>query len=143
MGAHHERSDGIEGGWQEPKRHDEERGCMNGTVPVSDDQLEAPRPRLRAWWHHLMQRWTSKRRTAMALVCLLSLPWCGCPSALATTTLVPLPLFITDPHERETYGALLAILKEQDEALHSLLVPQLTWNPLLGAGGSVYYRWLL
>jgi outer membrane protein assembly factor BamA len=90
-----------------------------------------------------MQRWTSKRRTAMALVCLLSLPWCGCPSALATTTLVPLPLFITDPHERETYGALLAILKEQDEALHSLLVPQLTWNPLLGAGGSVYYRWLL
>jgi len=67
----------------------------------------------------------------------------GCPSALANRTLVPLPIFTTDPNERETYGALLAILDEQAGAVRSLLVPQVTWNPLLGTGGTVYYRHLL
>lgn len=46
LGARRERSDGIEGGVQEPKRHDEEMGYMNGTVQVSDDQREVTRPRL-------------------------------------------------------------------------------------------------
>ena len=64
-----------------------------------------------------------RRAQALAFVWLLSLTGFGCPSAVAKQTLVPLPLFTTDPHERETYGALLAILTEQEEALRSLLVP--------------------
>ena len=54
-----------------------------------------------------------------------------------------MPIFTTDPNERETYGALLAILDEQEGAVHSLLVPQVTWNPLIGTSGIVYYRRLL
>ncbi len=84
-----------------------------------------------------------RRAQALAFVWLLSLTGFGCPSAVAKQTLVPLPLFTTDPHERETYGALLAILNEQEEALRSFLVPQVTWNPLLGTGGTVYYRRIL
>ncbi len=64
-----------------------------------------------------------RRAQALAFVGLLSLTGFGCPSAVATQTLVPLPIVTTDPHERETYGALLAILTEQEEALRSLLVP--------------------
>ena len=92
-----------------------------------------------------LRRVGRRRRLAqtLAFVGLLSLTWFGCPSAVATTTLVPLPLFTTDPHERETYGALLAILNEQEEALRSFLVPQVTWIPLLGTGGTVYYRRIL
>ena len=67
----------------------------------------------------------------------------GCARSWAETTLVPLPVITTDPHERETYGALLALLHKQDGALRSLLVPQVTWNSLLGARGSVYYQYLL
>ncbi len=80
---------------------------------------------------------------ALALVWVLSTMWFGCPSAVANRTLVPLPIFATDPNEGETYGALLAILDEQEGAVRSLLVPQVTWNPLLGIGGTVYYRRIL
>ncbi len=80
---------------------------------------------------------------ALVFVWLLSTVWFGCPSAGADRTLVPLPIFTTDPNERETYGALLAILDEQEGAVRSLLVPQVTWNPLLGTGGTVYYRRIL
>jgi len=67
----------------------------------------------------------------------------GCWSAWAETTLVPLPVITTDPNEHATYGALLALLHKQDGALRSLLVPQVTWNSLLGARGSAYYQSLL
>ena len=80
---------------------------------------------------------------ALVFLWFLSPLWCGCPSAYADRTLVPLPIFTTAPNERETYGALLAILDAQAEAVRSLLVPQVTWNPLLGTGGTVYYRRLL
>ncbi len=64
----------------------------------------------------------------------------GFPRACADTTLVPLPIFTTDPNERETYGALLAIIDEQQGAFRSLLVPQATINPIVGFGGAVYYQ---
>ena len=79
----------------------------------------------------------------MILGWLIYALWFGCFSTLADTTFVPLPVVTTDPHERETYGALLAILNKQDGALRSLLVPQATWNSLLGARGSAYYQYLL
>jgi outer membrane protein assembly factor BamA len=80
---------------------------------------------------------------ALVFVWLLSTMGVGCPSAHADRTLVPLPIFTTDPNERETYGALLAILDEQEGAVRSLLVPQVTWSPLLGTSGTVYYRRIL
>ena len=58
----------------------------------------------------------------------------------ADKTLVPLPIFTTDPNEGETYGALLAIIDAQAGAFRSLLVPTLTYNSLLGAAGSVHYE---
>jgi outer membrane protein assembly factor BamA len=64
----------------------------------------------------------------------------GLPCAFAGKTLVPLPIFTTDPNERETYGALLAIIDAQEGAFRSLLVPTLTYNSLLGAAGSVHYE---
>ncbi len=79
----------------------------------------------------------------MVLGWLIYAVWFGCSSTWADTTLVPLPVVTTDPNERETYGALLAILNKQDGALSSLLVPQVKWNSLLGATGSVYYQYLL
>ena len=79
----------------------------------------------------------------MVLGWLIYALWFGCSSTWADTTLVPLPVVTTDPHERETYGALLAILNKQDGALRSLLVPQATWNSLLGARGAAYYQYLL
>ena len=52
-----------------------------------------------------------------------------------------LPIFTTDPNEGETYGALLTIRDAQAGAFHSLLVPTLTYNSLLGAaGGIVHYE---
>jgi outer membrane protein assembly factor BamA len=66
---------------------------------------------------------------------LVGLPW-----ALADRTFVPLPIFTTDPNERQTYGALLAIIDAQEGAFRSLLVPYVTYNPLLGAAGSVHYE---
>ena len=62
------------------------------------------------------------------------------PYAFADRTLVPLPIFTTDPNEGETYGALLAIIDAQEGAFRSLLVPYVTYNPLLGAQGSVHYE---
>jgi outer membrane protein assembly factor BamA len=64
----------------------------------------------------------------------------GLPCAFADKTLVPLPIFTTDPNERETYGALLAVIDAREGAFHSLLVPTLTYNSLLGAAGSVHYE---
>jgi outer membrane protein assembly factor BamA len=71
---------------------------------------------------------------------LLSVLLMGLPSAFADKTLVPLPIFTTDPNERQTYGALLAIIDAREGAFHSLLVPTLTYNSLLGAAGSVHYE---
>jgi outer membrane protein assembly factor BamA len=62
------------------------------------------------------------------------------PYAFADRTLVPLPIFTTDPNERQTYGALLAIIDAEQGAFRSLLVPYVTYNPLLGAAGSVHYE---
>jgi outer membrane protein assembly factor BamA len=64
----------------------------------------------------------------------------GPPSALADKTYVPLPIFTTDPNERQTYGALLAIIDAQEGAFRSLLVPYVTTNPILGVGASVHYE---
>ena len=71
---------------------------------------------------------------------LLSAVLAGLPCAFADTTLVPLPIFTTDPNERQTYGALLAIIDAQEGAFRSLLVPYVTYNALLGAAGSVHYE---
>lgn len=79
----------------------------------------------------------------MVLALLLSLMGYGVPCAFATRTLVPLPIFTTDPNSGNTYGALLAIVEEQKGTLRSLLVPQATWNPVLGFRGAVYYQRLL
>src|ERR671925_1508075 len=62
------------------------------------------------------------------------------PYAFADRTLVPLPIFTTDPNERQTYGALLAIIEAQEGAFRSLLVPYVTYNSLLGAAGSAHYE---
>ncbi|MDQ3830867.1 MAG: outer membrane protein assembly factor, partial [Candidatus Tectomicrobia bacterium] len=51
-----------------------------------------------------------------------------------------MPIFTTDPNERQTYGALLAIIDAEQGAFRSLLVPYVTYNPLLGAAGSVHYE---
>jgi outer membrane protein assembly factor BamA len=64
----------------------------------------------------------------------------GFSCAFAERTFVPLPIFTTDPNEGETYGALLAIIDAQGGAFRSLLVPYVTYNPLLGAQGSVHYE---
>lgn len=53
---------------------------------------------------------------------------------------MPLPIFTTDPNEGNTYGALMAMVEEQEGVVRSLLVPQALWNPLLGFGGSLYYQ---
>jgi outer membrane protein assembly factor BamA len=60
--------------------------------------------------------------------------------AFAEKTLVPLPIFTTDPNERQTYGALLAIIDAREGAFRSLLVPYATYNPLLGVAASVHYE---
>ncbi len=64
----------------------------------------------------------------------------GLPMAFADRSFVPLPIFTTDPNERETYGALLGIIDEQDGEFRSLLVPYATLNPILGAGGAVHFE---
>jgi len=64
----------------------------------------------------------------------------GLPCAFADKTLVPLPIFTTDPNEGQTYGALLAVIDAQEGAFRSLLVPYVTYNSLLGATGSVHYE---
>ncbi len=71
---------------------------------------------------------------------LLTILLVGLPSAIADKTLVPLPIFTTDPNEHQTYGALLAIIDAQEGAFRSLLVPYVTYNPLLGAAGSAHYE---
>src|SRR5918996_4411363 len=76
---------------------------------------------LRLWW--------------LLSVLLMAPPW-----AFADRTLVPLPIFTTDPNERQTYGALLAIIDAQEGAFRSLIVPYVTYNELLGAAGSVHYE---
>jgi Omp85 superfamily domain len=71
---------------------------------------------------------------------LLSVLLMGLPWAWADRTLVPLPIFTTDPNEGETYGALLAVIDAQEGAFRSLLVPYVTYNSLLGATGSAHYE---
>jgi outer membrane protein assembly factor BamA len=71
---------------------------------------------------------------------LLGLLLIGLPCAFADKTLVPLPIFTTDPNEGETYGALLAVIDAQEGAFRSLLVPYVTYNSLLGVTGSVHYE---
>jgi outer membrane protein assembly factor BamA len=71
---------------------------------------------------------------------LLSVLLVGLPCAFADRTYVPLPIFTTDPNERQTYGALLAIIDAQEGAFRSLLVPYVTYNSLLGAAGSAHYE---
>jgi outer membrane protein assembly factor BamA len=76
----------------------------------------------------------------LPLCWLLGVLLMGLACAFADKTLVPLPIFTTDPNERQTYGALLAIIDAQEGAFRSLLVPTLTYNSLLGAAGSVHYE---
>jgi outer membrane protein assembly factor BamA len=76
----------------------------------------------------------------LGLCWFLSILLMGRPCALADKTLVPLPIFTTDPNERQTYGVLLAIIDAQEGAFRSLLVPTATYNALLGAAGSVHYE---
>jgi outer membrane protein assembly factor BamA len=76
----------------------------------------------------------------LGLWCFLSALLAGLPWGFADRTFVPLPIFTTDPNERETYGALLAIIEAQEGAFRSLLVPYATYNALLGAAGSVHYE---
>ena len=71
---------------------------------------------------------------------LLGILLMGLPCAFADKTFVPLPIFTTDPNERQTYGALLAIIDAREGAFHSLLVPFVTYNPLLGVAASVHYE---
>jgi outer membrane protein assembly factor BamA len=61
-------------------------------------------------------------------------------SAFADKTFVPLPIFTTDPNERQTYGVLLAVIDAQEGAFRSLLVPTATYNSLLGAAASLHYE---
>jgi outer membrane protein assembly factor BamA len=84
----------------------------------------------------------SSRRLAgvFGLGCFLGTLLASLPGACADRTLVPLPIFTTDPNERQTYGALLAIIDAQQGAFRSLLVPYFTYNPLLGVAGSVHYE---
>src|SRR2546425_597106 len=82
-------------------------------------------------------------RSFLLLALLLSALGYGVPHAYADVTPVPLPIFTTDPNEGNTYGALLALINEREGTVHSLLVPQATWNPLLGFTGAVYYQRLL
>ena len=76
----------------------------------------------------------------LGLCWLLGILLIGLPCAFADKTLVPLPIFTTDPNERQTYGALLAIIDAREGAFHSLLVPYVTYNPLLGVAASVHYE---
>ena len=82
-------------------------------------------------------------RPSFVLALLLSAIGYGVPHAFADMTPVPLPIFTTDPNEGNTYGALLALIDEQEGIVRSLLVPQAMWNPLLGFTGAVYYQRLL
>ena len=86
------------------------------------------------------RRFGWRRGRHLGLWWLLSALLVGLPCAFADTTLVPLPIFTTDPNERQTYGALLAIIDAQEGAFRSLLVPYVTYNSLLGAAGSVHYE---
>src|SRR5215510_2539197 len=61
-------------------------------------------------------------------------------SGFADKTFVPLPIFTTDPNERQTYGVLLAVIDAQEGAFRSLLVPTATYNSLLGAAASLHYE---
>jgi len=79
-------------------------------------------------------------RRVLGLCCLLSPLLLHLPFASAEMTLVPLPIFTTDPNEKQTYGALLAIIDAQEGAFRSLLVPYMTYNPLLGLAGSMHYQ---
>jgi outer membrane protein assembly factor BamA len=71
---------------------------------------------------------------------VLSTALIGLPHAFADKSYVPLPIFTTDPNERQTYGALLAIIDEREGVFHSILVPYGTINPLLGVAASVHYE---
>jgi outer membrane protein assembly factor BamA len=71
---------------------------------------------------------------------LLSALLVGLPPVCAETTLVPLPIFTTDPNEGETYGALLAIIDAQEGAFRSLLVPYATYSSSMGTSASVHYQ---
>jgi surface antigen Omp85-like protein len=86
------------------------------------------------------RRSVCRRRGYLGLWWLLGVLLTAPPYAFADRTLVPLPIFTTDPNERQTYGALLAIIDAQQGTFRSLLVPYVTYNSLLGAAGSVHYE---
>ena len=94
---------------------------MPSSTPKGRSSVWRSRHYLRLWW-------------------LLSVLLMGVSCAFAERTFVPLPIFTTDPNERQTYGALLAIIDAQEGAFRSLLVPYVTYNDLLGAAGSVHYE---
>src|SRR5262245_11685177 len=91
------------------------------------------------------QRSGYQRRPRQALILALLLGAMGYRvlPAFAAMTPVTLPIFTTDPNEGDTYGALLALINEQEGTVRSLLVPQAMWNSLLGFSGAVYYQRLL
>ena len=84
-----------------------------------------------------LPRWVGQH---LGLWWVLSAAFIGLPHACADRSYVPLPIFTTDPNERQTYGALLAVIDEREGAFHSLLVPYATINPLLGVAASVHYE---
>ena len=86
------------------------------------------------------RRLLSSARKALGLCCLLSLLLLSLPFASAEITLVPLPIFTTDPNEKQTYGALLAVIDAQEGVFRSLFVPYVTYNPILGLAGSLHYE---
>jgi outer membrane protein assembly factor BamA len=86
------------------------------------------------------RRWPRGLGKMCGLLWLLGALALGLPVVHADKTLVPLPIFTTDPNEKQTYGALLAIIDAQEGAFRSLLVPYVTYNPLLGVAGSVHYE---
>src|SRR5262245_6383947 len=86
------------------------------------------------------RRSASRARGSFRLWWLLSVLVLAPFSAFADRTFVPLPIFTTDPNERQTYGILLAVIDAQEGAFRSLLVPTATYNPILGAAASVHYE---
>src|SRR6266508_3503469 len=106
--------------------------------------LEDEHTRMRRPMSHTRHSGCRRRlRSSMVLALLLSAMGYGVPTVCAERTLVPLPIFTTDPNEGHTYGALLALVEEQQGTVRSLLVPQAMWNSLLGFGSAVYYQRLL
>src|SRR6266508_2067156 len=63
-----------------------------------------------------LPRWVGQH---IGLWWVLSAALMGLPHAWADRSYFPLPIFTTDPNERQTYGALLAVIDEREGAFHS------------------------